>query len=123
MIRRKLIILIINILLPLSLLYSQSEAGKDAYAVLNLYNSARMTSLGINTMPRFSSDVAASLTNPSTLDSSINNNISLTYTSLFSGVYQGALAYAHTFKTFGNFGFGMQYINYGTFTRTEENGD
>jgi hypothetical protein len=123
MLKKKITLLLTITLLPLSFLYCQSESGKDAYAVLNLYNGARTTSIGLSFMPRFSNDVSASLTNPSTLDSSLNNNVSVTYTDIFAGAYQGSIAYAHTFKKFGNFGFGLQHINYGTFTRTEENGD
>ncbi|MCH3923606.1 MAG: type IX secretion system protein PorQ [Bacteroidales bacterium] len=123
MLNKKILLTIIITLSSITLLFSQSEAGKNGYAILNLYNSARMTSLGINSMPRFSNDASSALTNPSILDSSLNKNISVTYTDLFAGAFQGALAYTRTFQKYGNFGFGLQWINYGKFTQTEENGD
>lgn len=102
---------------------AQSTVGNDAFAVLNLYNSAPMTAKGLSFMPRFTTDVASALTNPSILNDSLNNNASLTYTDLFGSTYQAALAFAHKFDKIGNFGFGLQYINYGSFAQTEINGD
>ena len=102
---------------------SQSDAGNEAFAVMSLHNSAQTTARGLGFMPGFSDDIAASLTNPSVLNSSLNNKGTVTYTDLFAGANQAALAFDHTFDKIGNLGSGLQYINYGTFKMTEANGD
>ncbi len=103
-------------------LKAQSTAGNKAYSVLDFYNSAQMTARGLPFIPRFVQDASSSLTNPSTLNDSINNMASITYTDIFAGAYQGALAFTHSFKGIGHFGFGLQYINYGSFQQTDPNG-
>ena len=102
---------------------SQSQAGQEGFAVLNLFNSAQMTQRGFNFIPRFVKETSSSIANPATLDSTVSGIASLTYTDIFAGAYQGALHYAHSFNKIGTFGFGIQYINYGTFQRTSANGD
>ena len=103
--------------------FAQSEAGKESFAVLGLYNSAQMTARGMNFIPRFLNEASSSIANPSTLNTNLNNMISITYTDIFAGSYQGAIHYTHTFEKLGNFGFALQYINYGDFLMTESNGD
>ncbi|MDO5760300.1 MAG: type IX secretion system protein PorQ [Bacteroidota bacterium] len=103
--------------------FAQSKAGQEGFAILNLYNSAPMTAKGLNFVPRFIEDAPTSIANPATLNPTLNNRISLTYTDIFAGSYQGAIHYTRTFEKFGNFGFALQYINYGEFLLTEENGD
>ena len=119
----KFIIILSSLLLLIPCVKAQSLSGKDAFAVLNLYNSAQMTSRGLNFIPRFTDNAPSALTNPSVLDSSLNGKASVTYTDLFASAYQGALAFTHTFKKFGNVGFGLQYINYGSFKLTEYTGE
>lgn len=104
-------------------LFGQSTAGQESFAVLNLYNSAQMTARGLNFVPRFIDDAPTSIANPATLTTSVNNRISLTYTDIFAGSYQGAIHYTYTFNKLGNFGFALQYIDYGNFVMTESNGD
>ncbi|MBQ9312151.1 MAG: type IX secretion system protein PorQ [Bacteroidales bacterium] len=119
----KKIIIIFSALVFSFTAIAQSEAGQESYAVLNLYNSAQMTARGMNFIPRFLKDSPSALSNPATLDSSLCGMFSLTYTDIFAGSYQGALAYSHSFKKLGNLGFGLQYIDYGSFSRTLANGD
>lgn len=119
----KRLFFVITFVIATTLSYAQSESGQKAFAILNLYNSAQMTGRGLNFVPRFIADAPTSIANPSTLDSSVNNMASLTYTDIFAGSYQASLAYTHSFAKVGNFGFAIQYINYGEFLLTEENGD
>ena len=102
---------------------AQSTAGNESFAVLNLFNSAQMTARGLSFMPQFTKEVSSALTNPSVLNDYLNNKAAVTYTDLFGSTYQAALAYARSFEKIGNFGFGLQYINYGSFKQTEANGD
>jgi hypothetical protein len=104
-------------------LRAQSTAGNEAFAVLNLFNSAQMTSRGLSFMPRYTVDVPSALTNPSLISDSLNNKGTITYTDLFGSTFQAALSFAHTFNKVGTLGFGLQYINYGSFKQTEANGE
>lgn len=93
------------------------------FGILSLSPSARTTALGLDFLPGISDDVGAAVLNPSSLEGENHNDFSLTYTALFSGINQAAVAYGHTFDKIGNFAFGFQYLNYGKFDMTEENGD
>lgn len=124
MLRKIKILLVITILIFFNkFAFAQSEAGQAGFAILNLYNSAPMTARGLNFVPRFIEDAPTSIANPATLNKELNNRISVTYTDIFAGSYQGAIHYTHSFEKFGNFGFALQYINYGEFLLTESNGD
>lgn len=110
----------------LCLCFFVSNAQKEiyeAYAVLNLRSSARVAALGMYFLPWQANDISVSITNPSLLSIINNNQFSVGYIDLFSGIWQGNLAYSHTFDKLGSFSFGLNYINYGNFTRTEANGD
>lgn len=120
---RQIIIIFFTIFVSVDIIKGQSTAGNESFAVLNLFNSAQMTSRGLSFIPRFSDDVSSALTNPSTINDSLNNKGAITYTDLFGSTYQASLTFSHKFKTVGNLGFGLQYINYGNFQSTEPNGD
>ena len=99
------------------------EEFYEAYSVLNLRSSARVTALGMNFLPWQINDVSVAITNPSILNSQMNNQFAIGYTNLFADIWQGNLAYSHSFDKIGNFSFGMNYVGYGKFKRTEANGD
>lgn len=116
----------ISITLILCLCFFVSKAQQEiyeAYAVLNLRSSARVAALGMDFLPWQANDISVAITNPSLLSNKINNQFSFGYTDLFAGIWQGNIAYAHTFDKIGNFSFGLNYVGYGDFTRTESNGD
>ena len=95
----------------------------EAYSVLNLRSSARVAALGMNFLPWQVNDVSVAITNPSILSSQMNNQFAVGYTNLFAGTWQGNFAYSHTFNKVGSMSFGMNYVGYGDFKRTEPNGD
>ena len=95
----------------------------EAYSVLKLRSSARVASLGMDFLPWQVNDVSVAITNPSILNSQMNNQFAIGYTNLFADIWQGNLAYSHSFDKIGNFSFGMNYVGYGKFKRTEANGD
>ena len=95
----------------------------EAYSVLILSSSARVASLGMDFLPWQVNDVSVAITNPSILNSQMNNQFAIGYTNLFADIWQGNLAYSHSFDKIGSFSFGMNYVGYGKFKRTEANGD
>ncbi len=97
--------------------------GENAYSVLTLRANAKTAALGMDFLPGFTDDVGAAINNPSALGAHNHNDFSLTYTSLFAGINQAALAYSYSVDKIGSFALGFQYLNYGKFDMTEENGD
>lgn len=119
--RRKLFYLLFIVLLS-GPVYSQL-GGTHAYSILNLRNSAKTAALGVDVLSCFTDDVSAVMTNPSIISTENHNDFALTYTALFDGISQAGLAYSYSLGAFGNLGAGLQYLNYGDFEMTEENGD
>lgn len=97
--------------------------GESSYSVLTLAQSAKTRALGVDFVSSFTDDVSMVMTNPATLSSLNHKTFSLTYAYLFSGINQAALAASRTVDKLGSFAIGFQYLNYGNFDMTEENGD
>ena len=95
----------------------------EAYSVLNLRSSARVANLGMDFLAWKVNDISVGITNPSILSKEMNNQFAVGYTDLFAGIWQGNVAYSHTFNKIGNLSFGLNYIGYGKFQRTLPNGD
>ena len=74
-------------------------------------------------LPSITDDVGAALANPSTLSPINHNDVSITYTNFFAGINQAAIAFKKKKNRLGSFGVEFQYLNYGRFDMTEENGD
>jgi hypothetical protein len=115
--------LAIGILIISSLATKAQIGGNAIYSVLSLHPSAKTAALGLDFLPCFSDDITAIINNPSTLRKENHNDIGITYTTLFSGINQASLAYSHTLNKIGSLALGVQYLNYGSFDMTEENGD
>jgi hypothetical protein len=97
--------------------------GNNTYEFLNLPISARVSALGGNLISVKDNDLNVSLTNPSLLTDSMNNNVALSYIKYFAGVSYGYVAYAKHIDKIGNFSAGIHYLDYGKFTRADEIGN
>ena len=95
-------------------------AGNTTLSALNLTPNARTAGLGMNYLPVFDNDINVAFGNPSLINSSLHNNLSLNFINHFAGTNYGSVAYGRTFEKFGSYVFGMQYVNYGKFTRYDE---
>lgn len=104
------------------LLYSQS-GGNNIYEFLNLAVPARVASLGGNLISVKDNDLNLSFQNPSLLDSTMHNSLSLSYIDYFTDIRYGYAAYARTYKGIGNFSAGMQFLDYGSFTAAAVTGE
>ena len=60
--------------------------------------------------------------NPGLLDSTMNNSVALNYVNYFAGINYGMAMYARSFEGIGNFGLGLTYLNYGSFTGADPSG-
>lgn len=111
------------ILTFISAFYTCAQVGGEkVYSFLNLPSSAHQSSLGgaANTIE---GDVNMPMWNPAMLDVSMNNQFAVNYTSYLAGISLGAVSYATEInKKLGMFYAGVQYLDYGSFTKADEYG-
>ncbi len=109
-----------------SMLFSLSAmcqlGGNNTYEFLNLPISARVTALGGNLISVKDNDLNVSLINPSLLTDSMNNNVALSFINYFGGIKYGYAAYAKHIDKIGNVSIGMNYLDYGKFTKANDIG-
>jgi hypothetical protein len=110
----------------LSLLVSVSHAqtgGDNVYEFLNLTHSGLVSSLGGANVSLRSGNINLAYHNPALLDSGMNNSLALNYVNYFAGVNYGQAIYSKTYNGIGNFGAGLTYLNYGSFTEADPSGN
>jgi hypothetical protein len=126
--RFKLSTILILLLLPASTIFAQL-GGTSTYNFLQLPVSSRSAALGGNFMAVRDGDLSLATTNPSFLDSSVNNHFALSYIPFFAGISYGYFSYAHTFDTVGplkkvgTIALSIKYIDYGAFTYADITGN
>lgn len=96
--------------------------GRNTYDFLNLPVSARVAALGGNSIAINDGDINLVHFNPALINGQMTNNLNLSYINYFSDIGFGYVSYSNRFKK-GFYNAGMQYINYGKFTKADANGD
>ena len=97
--------------------------GDNTYEFLNLTNSARVTALGNVLINTFDDDINLAQQLPSLNHTGMNHQFSVNFTNYYAGVKFGSLIYGLPSSKFDNISVGLQYLNYGDFTRTNEFSD
>lgn len=114
-------------LLLTSLLFgtlSFAQSGeKHTYKFLTLPNSARIAGLGGNFATINDNDINVAVANPSLINAEMHNNLGMSFVDYHADLNYGYATYGRSFKKVGNFVGTMQFIDYGTFDFTNENGD
>lgn len=110
------------LLLPTCLLYGQ-VGGTAIYQFLTLPGSAKIASMGGKVISLFEEDLSMTSQNPALLNKSMHHQVVLNYTDYFIDINHGYFSYGISNSEFGNFAAGIQYINYGKFTGTDETGE
>lgn len=108
------------LLMLLTNVFAQQKDG--TYTFLNTPNSARLAALGGTMLPINDSDIQLATSNPSLINSGINNSISLSYVDYFNEINFGTIQYGRTFEKIGSFVGTIQYHNYGDFYYSDETG-
>jgi len=102
---------------------SQAQVGGNGtYSFLNLSNSARITAMGGHAFAIQDNDINLALVNPSLINETMNNHLSLSFVDYFSDINYGYALYSKTFKNVGSFTGGAQFLNYGKFVLADETG-
>ena len=96
--------------------------GRGTYQFLGLPTSARATALGGKVVALDEPDLSLVAQNPSLLDSSMHNGITLSYVNYYSDISYGTFSYARNYGKLGTFAVGGQRIGYGSFLRADEAG-
>ena len=108
--------------LSVSGLYAQS-GGKASFNFVNLPAGAYGAAMGgVNNLSE-SNDPNAIFYNPASIHKDADHNLGLSYTPFWSGINNSNVAYTNNFKSLGLLSFGLQYLNYGTITETDETGN
>jgi len=97
--------------------------GSGVFPFLNNNVSARTAALGGNMLAIDDNDFSIALMNPSLINAEMNNAFTLNYTDFYSDIKSGNAAFSHTYEKAGSFALGMQFVNYGNFIATNDNGD
>ncbi len=97
--------------------------GQTTYNFLRLAPGARLTALGGSTAGTYESDVNLAFFNPALYSPDLHNHIGMSYVNYLADVNHGMVSYAHKGSAkYGAFGGGIQFINYGSFTRRDAAG-
>jgi len=98
--------------------------GESVFPLLNISPSARTTAMGGTFISVFDGDVSLALQNPSFINPMMNNRLSLNYIDYLADMKEGYAGYVHTFeKIQTTFNGGIQFLNYGNFTATDNLGN
>ncbi len=98
--------------------------GSKVYEFLNLPASARITALGGKHITVRDDDLAFAFANPAVLSDSMHQQITFNHSFHLSDIGQGYAGFGnHSKKLNTTFLFGLQYINYGDFSETDEFGN
>ena len=109
-------------ILGLSLVANAQLGGKYTYEFLELPTGSRVAALGGTIAPIFDKDLSLAINNPSLLNSQMNNYILFHVSDYHTDIKYGTVAYAKAFKNGITTMAGIQYVNYGNFIETDENG-
>lgn len=98
--------------------------GRSAFRLLDVPNSARAAALGGNYIAVKDADLGLGIFNPALLDKETGGQLALSYLPYFEGIKVGYAAYAHHLDSSGiTLSGAVQYMDYGTFKRTDETGE
>ncbi len=106
-----------------SFLLNAQSGGNHIWAFLNTPVSSRATALGGQQISIFDDDVNLVHFNPSLLNGSMSNHLSLSYADYLADIRFAYVTYARTFQGIGNFGLGIHHIDYGEFTEADIHGN
>jgi hypothetical protein len=97
--------------------------GSGTYKFLDFPASARVAALGGHHIAVKDNDINLAIDNPALLNKKMDNQLAFNYINYFADITLGYAGYAKTIENVGTFSGGIRYINYGSFLRTQDNGD
>ncbi|SFS77885.1 type IX secretion system protein PorQ [Lutibacter maritimus] len=114
--------IVILIFLFSTTLYAQ-VGGENIYNFLNLTSSSRQAALGGKVITLIG-DINQPIWNPSTINSSIENQLAINYLNYLADISFISASYAHLInRNFGVIHTNISYLNYGNFISADEEGN
>jgi hypothetical protein len=126
--KRRILLYILAVMIPALLthnrcgLYAQ-PGGNNTWEFLNLTSSARVASLGGKNISLRDGDPGLIFHNPSLLDSTMHNHLSLNYVNYLADINYGYALWAFHHRRLGSFAAGIHYIDYGSFLAADHTGN
>ncbi|RYY31638.1 MAG: type IX secretion system protein PorQ [Chitinophagaceae bacterium] len=103
---------------------SQTPGGSSVFNFLKFSGSPQHTALGGDNISNQTDDIGMVFYNPSLLKAHMHSAASFSFTSLYAGVNSYQLQAAYRSEKLGtNFGFGVNYLNYGSVAGTDASGN
>ena len=97
--------------------------GESVYQFLNISTSARQIALGGKVLTLMD-DVNQPIWNPSVINTNLNNQLAVNYSSYLSGINIGSISFSKELnRRFGVLHGSIKYINYGSFIEADESGN
>lgn len=117
--QRMLCFLFIVLALP-----ARSQTGGDnTWEFLNLSHSGFANATGGITVASGRSDLSLPYYNPALLNGTMDNDISLSFSTWAAGIRYGYASWAADTETAGTFAGGLSFVSYGTFTEADAAGN
>jgi len=103
--------------------YGQVTGGQYAFAFLRMPNAPHVSALGGINVASPADDISFALQNPALMRPGLHNQLGLNYNHYYAGINIINLNYGyHSEKINTSFLLGIQYLNYGTMTYTDDVG-
>jgi hypothetical protein len=116
--RALVFILMLKMLAPLS----GQTGGDNIYEFLNLTHSGLTSSLGGTNVSLNNGNLNLAWHNPALLSPDMDKNFVLNYSGYMAGINYGQAIFAKSLHRAGNWAAGLTYLNYGSFTGSDESG-
>lgn len=102
--------------------YSQ-VGGRQGFGFLQIPATAKAAALGGVIVTSMDEDVNMFLSNPALLSEKTHLHASINYQAYLADMSYSSLAIVHRWEKAGTWGFGLQYMNYGSFVGYDEAGN
>jgi len=103
---------------------AQVVGGQSAFEFLRLSNAPHVSALGGINVANPDDDIALVMQNPSLMRPGLHNELELNYNSYYAGIGIANLAYGYYMPKLNTaFFLGVQNVNYGSFTQTDNLGN
>lgn len=102
---------------------SAQIGGDHVYEFLNVPTSARIGALGGEVVAVQDNDPDVVFSNPSALNATMDNMVTMTYFNYFVDVAYGYASYTKHVEKYGTFSTGFKYADYGQFVETDAAGN
>lgn len=97
--------------------------GDNTYEFLNLSHSAFANATGGMTVSQGRNDLSLPYFNPALLSSSMDNDVTLSFSTYFAGIKYGYAAWTKSMQSKGTVSGGVSFISYGSFTEADPAGN